>query len=56
MTKYKTGGKKAMYKKLYESPAVKLYVELLDNVIIMSGTGFDSDAWDNLTNGEKIEL
>ena len=39
-----------MYKKLYHSPAVT--VELLEyDVIVMSGTGFDSDEWDNPTSG-----
>lgn len=39
-----------MYKKLYDSPKVTLMTTLND-VIVMSATGFDSDAWDNSTIG-----
>lgn len=39
-----------MYKKLYDSPTVTIEPFKYD-VIVMSGTGFDSDEWDNSTSG-----
>ena len=40
-----------MYKKMYELPTVTVNYELLNDIIVMSGTGFDSDEWDNSTSG-----
>lgn len=40
-----------MYKKLYDSPTLTIKSCTLNNVIVMSGTGFDSDEWDNSTSG-----
>ena len=38
-------------KKLYEHPAMEITTDLQD-VIIMSGTGYDSDFYDNPTEGD----
>ena len=40
-----------MYKKLYDSPIIAINSYILSDVIVMSGTGFDSDEWDNSTSG-----
>ena len=40
-----------MYKKLYDSPIMTVELCALNDVIVMSGTGFDSDEWDNSTIG-----
>lgn len=45
-----------MYKKQYERPDLQLKSLYCNDVITMSRTGYDSDAWDNQTNGEAIEL
>ena len=47
----KTGGKMAMYKKLYDSPRMTVEKCALSDIIVMSGTGYDSDEWDNSTSG-----
>ena len=45
---------KKVYKKNYERPEVGLWLVKESDVVILSGTGFDSDGWDNPTEGEII--
>ena len=51
--KIKVGGKKAMYKKLYEQPDMYIDSGNNCNIIVMSGTGWDDD-FDNPTEGGII--
>ena len=41
------------YKKLYKKPVFTLYSNLLEDVVIMSGTGYD-DGKDNIIGGTEL--